>query len=60
VAVVGTASEDGDFAGPWLMDAPGFARVEVLRAFIPGVPLLPAALSNPVYFRGQQGEAAAR
>jgi hypothetical protein len=30
--------------------APGFARVEVLRAFIPGVPRLPALISNPIYF----------
>lgn len=29
---------------------PGFARIEVLRAFLPGVPLLPALLSNPIYF----------
>ncbi len=30
--------------------AAGFARVEVLRAFLPGLPLLPAVLSNPIYF----------
>ena len=30
--------------------APGFTRVEVLRAFLPGLPLLPALLSNPIYF----------
>jgi hypothetical protein len=28
----------------------GFARVEVLRAFLPGLPLLPALISNPIYF----------
>jgi hypothetical protein len=33
-----------------LIDAPGFARVEVLRAFLPGIPRLPALLSNPIYF----------
>ncbi len=32
------------------MAAPGFARVEIWRAFLPGVPLLPALLSNPIYF----------
>ncbi len=30
--------------------AAGFARVEVLRAFLPGLPLLPALISNPIYF----------
>ena len=30
---------------------PGFARVEVLRSFIPGLPKLPALISNPIYFR---------
>ncbi len=29
---------------------PGFACVEVLRAFLPGLPLLPALISNPIYF----------
>jgi hypothetical protein len=29
---------------------PGFARVEVLRAFLPGLPFLPALISNPIYF----------
>jgi hypothetical protein len=33
---------------------PGFARVEVLRAFLPGLPMLPALLSNPIYFEGQE------
>lgn len=28
----------------------GFARVEVLRVFLPGVPPLPALISNPIYF----------
>lgn len=32
------------------MQAPGFARVEILRSFLPGIPMLPALLSNPVYF----------
>jgi hypothetical protein len=33
----------------YTMQAPGFARVEVIRAFLPGV-ALPAAMSNPIYF----------
>ena len=32
--------------------APGFVRVEILRAFIPGIPRLPALISNPIYFDG--------
>lgn len=32
------------------MQTPGFARVEILRSFLPGIPMLPALLSNPVYF----------
>jgi hypothetical protein len=32
------------------MPAIGFARLEVWRAFLPGIPKLPALLSNPIYF----------
>jgi hypothetical protein len=48
--VLCTAPENGDLETTWVMEGPGFARVEILRAFLPGVPLVPAALSNPVYF----------
>jgi len=48
--VLAKAGSDGGFTGSWSMDAPGFARVEVLRAFIPGIPPLPALISNPIYF----------
>jgi hypothetical protein len=41
---------DGSFVGYYRMEQPGFVRVEILRAFIPGVPLLPALISNPIYF----------
>lgn len=34
------------------VSAPGFARVEIWRAFLPGVPMLPALISNPVYWSG--------
>ncbi len=44
------AGADGKFEGTYTMEAPGFARVEILRGFIPGVPLLPALISNPIYF----------
>ena len=40
----------GNFQGSYPMAAPGFARLEVLRAFLPGVPVLPALISNPIYF----------
>jgi len=44
------APAPGDFQATYDMPSPGFARVEVLRTFIPGVPPLPALLSNPIYF----------
>lgn len=44
------APSAGDFSARYTVSAPGFARVEVLRAFLPGLPLLPALISNPVYF----------
>ena len=44
------APEAGIFTGSYRLAGPGFARLEVLRAFLPGVPLLPALLSNPIYF----------
>ena len=48
--VVLKAPTDGELELTYHMDAPGFARVEILRAFLPGLPMLPALLSNPVYF----------
>jgi hypothetical protein len=32
------------------MDRAGFARIEILRSFVPELPLLPALISNPLYF----------
>ncbi len=32
------------------MQAPGFARIEIARVLIPGLPLLPVLISNPIYF----------
>jgi hypothetical protein len=45
------APTDGRFNASFVMDTPGFARVEVLRAFLPGLPMLPALISNPLYFK---------
>ena len=44
------AETDGSMRGVYTMDAPGFARLEVLRSFLPGLPLLPALIANPIYF----------
>jgi hypothetical protein len=46
------APQAGIFKSEYHMAAPGFARVEILRAFLPGVPMLPALISNPIYFDG--------
>jgi hypothetical protein len=32
------------------VSSPGFLRVEIWRTFLPGIPPLPALLSNPIYF----------
>jgi hypothetical protein len=44
------AETEGGFQGTFTMDSQGFARVEILRVFVPGLPPLPALLSNPMYF----------
>ena len=46
------AESNGTFQGTYTMDAPGFARIEILRVFVPGLPPLPALISNPIYFDG--------
>jgi hypothetical protein len=47
-----SASCDGDVSLTYRMEAPGFIRGEILRSFLSGVPMLPAVVSNPVYFEG--------
>jgi len=44
------AEAPGSMQGVYTMDAPGFAWVQILRSFLPGLPMLPALISNPVYF----------
>jgi hypothetical protein len=44
------APSAGRFEAGYEMPAAGFARLEVWRAFLPGIPKLPALLSNPIYF----------
>ncbi|HWQ46064.1 MAG TPA: CehA/McbA family metallohydrolase [Longilinea sp.] len=46
------APSDGSFTMTYPVSSPGFVRVDVLRGFLPGLPLLPALLSNPIYFTG--------
>ncbi len=48
--VVAQMPADGEVQLALPIPAPGFARVEVLRQFLPGIPPLPAILSNPIYF----------
>lgn len=44
------APSAGRFQAAVPVEGPGFARVEVLRSFLPGIPLLPALISNPIWF----------
>jgi hypothetical protein len=46
------AESDGEVLGTYTLTAPGFAFIQVLRSFLPGLPLLPALISNPIYFDG--------
>jgi hypothetical protein len=45
-----TAPSDGDVSLAYTVEAPGFVRVEIWRSFLPGVPMLPALISNPIFF----------
>jgi len=47
-----TAPAPGDMRGTYTMESAGFARVVILRNFLPGLPMLPALISNPIYFDG--------
>ena len=44
------APDDGDVALSMPVSGPGFVRVEIHRVFLPGVPPLPALISNPIFF----------
>jgi hypothetical protein len=48
------AEANGAMRGIYTMEAAGFARIEVLRSFLPGLPLLPALISNPIYFDAEK------
>lgn len=47
------AETSGNLQGSYTMESAGFAYVMILRNFIPGVPPLPALVSNPIYFDAQ-------
>jgi hypothetical protein len=47
-----SAPSDGDVSLTYEMEAPGFVRGEIWRSFLPGVPMLPALISNPIFFDG--------
>jgi hypothetical protein len=44
------APSAGNLHASYRMESAGFARIEILRSFLPGLPLLPALVSNPMYF----------
>lgn len=44
------ATSEGEVELAFLIEKPGFARVEIYRTFLPGIPPLPALISNPIYF----------
>ncbi len=48
--VICQAPASGQMRAEYPVKAPGFARLEILRAFLPGIPMLPALVSNPLYF----------
>jgi hypothetical protein len=48
------AETAGTMRGNYTMDAAGFGRVEILRSFVPGLPMLPALISNPIYFEAEK------
>jgi hypothetical protein len=44
------ASQEGAVNLKLPVSSPGFVRVEIYRHFLPGLPPLPALISNPIYF----------
>lgn len=46
------APSAGSLNMAYAVKQPGFARLEIWRAFLPGLPMLPALISNPIYFAG--------
>lgn len=47
--VIAEAPAAGELSVEVPVKSSGFARVEIWRSFLPGVPMLPALITNPVY-----------
>ncbi len=45
------APSDGKCKLSYTKESPGFARIEILRVLLPGIPRLPVLISNPIYFQ---------
>lgn len=43
----------GSLRTSYRMEMAGFARIEILRSFLPGLARLPALISNPIYFEAR-------
>ena len=50
VVATWTAGEQGRLDAIYRIENSGFARLEIHRVFVPGLPALPALVSNPIYF----------
>lgn len=50
VVATWTAEEQGRLDAIYPIESSGFARLEIHRVFVPGLPALPALVSNPIYF----------
>lgn len=53
--IICQAPSDGDALLDFPIESAGFARVEIHRSFLPGLPPLPALVSNPIYFDAPEG-----
>ena len=42
--------QKGDWQTSITVDKPGYIRLEVWRSFFPGLPMLPALVTNPIWF----------
>jgi hypothetical protein len=45
-----TAPGNGDWETNIPVEKPGYLRLEVWRGFFPGLPMLPALVTNPIWF----------
>jgi hypothetical protein len=45
-----TSPAKGEWRYEFLKETAGYIRLEVWRTFFPGIPMLPALVSNPIWF----------